>query len=156
MTQICEYSPELILYAANKFYKEKNYQEALNYYTMYLKKKPKDKKALVYKGICFSRNKDYKSAEKCFKRAISLAPRYAFAYYCYGILEYKIRHLMDALALFNHARLLKEQDPKNNSIPDNVDEFINICFHATKEVSGIVTEERIAYLDWLHKDDFSL
>lgn len=124
MFETVKYSPELILYAANKFYKEKNYEEALIYYTKYLKINPKHIKSILYAGVCFSRTKDYYSAKRYFKRAIALEPCNAFAYYCYGILEHNYSEYESAMKLLNKALDLETID---NPLPRRSKEFRDHC-----------------------------
>jgi tetratricopeptide (TPR) repeat protein len=73
------------LQLANSLQDRAMYEKAIQYYSLYLAKNPKDADARVDMGICYKGINDLSEAEKQMKKALSYAPQHLNATFNLGI-----------------------------------------------------------------------
>jgi len=78
---------------ANQFYKTNNLEKAILVYEEILRENAKDSVANYYMGQCYLKQLKYRKAIDFYNNAITLGPKFQYAYVSRGLANYKLNHL---------------------------------------------------------------
>ena len=93
---------------ANHEIKKTNFEKAIEYCKLILKKEPNNYNTLTLVGLAYHKIKKYDESIKNYEKAIKLKPDFAIAYFYLGNIFYDLKKINDAIK--NYEKAIKLQD----------------------------------------------